>query len=107
MPELFPKNTVSNRCVCSSSLDKEFSIIFSVILVPGVGTAPPETWFEGKGQSWPQILPDDAVPTPVVYHFDHKLSVDTDSKIWSDVLDRGLGLLEALLNLLNTRIQVS
>lgn len=78
----------------------------SVIMVPGVGTNLPETWFEGKGQSWPQILPDEILPSPVVYQFDHKLTLDTDSKLWSDILDRGLGLLEALLNLLDTRIEV-
>ena len=73
-----------------------------VILVPGVGTAAPEQWFEGKGHSWPRILPDDALPSPIVYQFDHKLSLKTDSNLWSDILDRGLWFLQALLNLLNT-----
>ena len=53
------------------------------------------------------IIPDDALPSPVVYQFDHKLSMDTDSKLWSDSLDRGLGFLETLLYLLDTRIEVS
>ena len=76
----------------------------SVIMVPGVGTASPETWFEGKGYSWHQTL--DAVSSPVIYQFDHRLSLDTHSKLWSDILDQGLTFLEALLNLVDTRTDV-
>ncbi|MCJ1357710.1 MAG: hypothetical protein MMC33_007706 [Icmadophila ericetorum] len=74
-----------------------------VIVVPGVGTAAPGTWFEGRGQSWLHFLPGEVLPSPTIYHFDHGLDPDMDSRIWSNVLDMGLGLLEALLQLLGSR----
>ncbi|KAH8587276.1 hypothetical protein B0O99DRAFT_656491 [Bisporella sp. PMI_857] len=75
----------------------------SVIVVPGIGTASPGAWFEGKGQTWDHFLPHDVLPSPSVYYFHHGLGPDIDSQLWINILDRGLGLLEDLLVLLNTR----
>ena len=81
-------------------------IIHRIIVVPGVGTASPDTWFEGRGRSWPDLLPDNVLPSPAVYQFHHGLGLDTDMPLWSDILDRGLGLLEALLILLDKSDEV-
>jgi len=77
-----------------------------VIVVPGVATPVPGTWFEGKGQTWLHFLPENVLPAPTIYQYDHKLGPDMDSRIWSNVLDRGLGLLEALLILIKDRDEV-
>jgi hypothetical protein len=104
MPTCFPRDTVSNRAL--SRRVKISETIGSVIVVPGVGTASPDTWFEGKGQTWDHFLPDDVLPSPTVYYFHHGLGPDIDSRLWSNLLDRGLGLLEDLLVLLNARDEV-
>ncbi|KAJ6186405.1 hypothetical protein N7519_007706 [Penicillium mononematosum] len=79
-----------------------------VIVVPGVGTASPRTWFEGKGESWLDFLPSSALPSPAVYQYNHGLnSGEKDSQIWHNVLEKGLGLLEALLMLLGNKEKVS
>jgi hypothetical protein len=78
----------------------------SVIVVPGVSTPAPGTWFEGKGQTWHRFLPEKVLPAPAIYQYDHDLGPDMDSRIWSNVLDRGLGLLEAMLILLKEKDEV-
>ena len=75
-------------------------------MVPGVATATPETWFQGHGRSWSQLLPTDVLPSPVVYCFYHGLDRDTDSRLWNKIFESGLALLEALLTLLNSREEV-
>jgi hypothetical protein len=78
----------------------------SVIVVPGVGTPPANTWFQGKGQRWPQLLPEDVLPSPSVYLFNHNLLLDTNPRLWSDVIEKGLELLEALMTLFNAKEEV-
>jgi hypothetical protein len=41
-----------------------------------------------------------------VYCFDHGLGPEIDSRLWSNILDRGLALLDDLLTLLKARVEV-
>lgn len=82
--------------------------IHSVVVVPGVDTASSETWFEGKGKDWSQFLPEYVLPSPSVYRFNHGIaSAESNSRIWSEILDSGLTLLELLVSLLKENPKVS
>lgn len=77
-----------------------------MIIVPGIGTGPSSAWFEGKGKNWQSLLPEDVLPAPAVYQFDHDLDSNMNANIWTEILNRGFELLEALLILFKSRTEV-
>lgn len=84
------------------ALNLKFS---SIILIPGVGTALPSTWFGLRGQSLPEMFPNCNIPSPVLYQFDHGLNLELESRLWDNILDKGKALLEELMGLLNNKVK--
>lgn len=76
-----------------------------MITVPGVGTAPPEEWRSGPTSTWVTNGPQDLLPGPAVYAYDHGLDVESVCS-WAAVFQQSPEFLEAVLLLKDSDDQV-
>ena len=69
-----------------------------LIIVPGIGTQPPEEWVDTQGRSWLRSIPEHSAPGCTTYIYDHG-RIPSDSFAWHTLLDTSEKFLVDLLEL--------
>ncbi|CZR65067.1 uncharacterized protein PAC_14967 [Phialocephala subalpina] len=67
-----------------------------IVVIPGLGISPPESWGSSHGQPWLETLLSNAAPNSSILCFDHGLSTE-DTFSWPKLVESGDALLQCLL----------
>lgn len=67
-----------------------------IVVIPGLGISPPESWGKSHGKPWLETLLSNAAPNSSILCFDHGLSTE-DTFSWSKLVNSGDALLQCLL----------